>query len=184
VLRVIVLICCALQVSSVESRTTANSKKRQVAVDAVVLHSIGGPFCKRGRVAYSGAPGDARRWLQFFENHKVLGIHYVVDRQGLVLQGVAESRVANHALGWNERSIGIELVHNGDGREKLTSLQWQATQALVNRLVTKYPRINKKRVFRHSDIDSRTFDCGGVSVKQKQDPGNTFDYSRFIDSLD
>jgi len=182
-LRVMVLIYCALQVSLVESRTTANSKKRQVVVDAVVLHSISGPYCKRGRVAYSGAPGDAHRWLRFFASHKVLGIHYIVDRQGLVLKGVAENRVANHALGWNGRSIGIELVHNGDGREKFTPLQWQATKALVNRLIAKYPSVNKKRVFRHSDVDTRTFNCGGVRIKKKQDPGNTFDYSLFIDSL-
>jgi len=178
-----VLICCALQVLSVEARTTENSKKRLALVDAVVLHSIGGPFCKRGRVVYSGAPGDAQRWLQFFEGHKVLGIHYVVDRQGLVLQGIAENRVANHALGWNNRSIGIELVNKGDGKERLTPLQWRAAQALVRRLIAKYPGISKKRVFRHSDIDTRTFNCGGISVKQKQDPGNAFDYSKFVDSL-
>lgn len=183
VLRVMVLIFCVLQVSLVESRTTANSKKRHALVDTIVLHSIGGPFCKSGQVVYSGAPGDGYRWLQFFERHKVLGIHYIVDRQGLVLSGVAESRIANHARGWNGRSIGIELVNNGDGVEKLTTSQWLATQALVKQLVAKYPGIGKERVFRHSDIDTRTFVCAGVSVKQKQDPGSAFDYSKFIDSL-
>jgi len=183
-LKLIVWLCCAVQVAAVDARTTTNSKIRHSMVDAVVLHSIGGPYCKRDKVEYSRAPGDALRWRSFFERHKVLGIHYVVDRQGRVLSSVAENRIANHALGWNERSIGIELVNDGDGQDLFPQAQWLAVQKLVNGIIARHPKINANRVFRHSDIDHRIFVCGRAKIKQKQDPGKGFDYPKFVSSLD
>ena len=183
-LQLIAVCCCVMQVATVsEAKSNANSKIRPVAVDSIVLHAVGGPYCKHGRVVYSGAPGDANRWRIFFEQHKLLGIHYIVDRRGRVLSSISVDRVANHALGWNERSIGIELVNDGDGREQITNLQWSAALELVKQLIVRYPNITASRVFRHSDIDRRTFGCAGARVKQKQDPGWGFNYAKFIELL-
>ena len=182
-LKVVLLLCYILSVQTVEAKTNANSKVRNSLIDAIVLHSIGGPYCENGEVRYSGAPGDANRWRIFFERHKVLGIHYIVDRKGLVVSSIAENAVANHALGWNERSVGIELVNDGDGNDRVTRRQWLALHRLVGRLIKRYTAITVDRVFRHSDIDKRTFKCAGKEIKQKQDPGLSFDYERFVESL-
>lgn len=183
-LKIMLVIGCIAQVLVAEAKVTSNSKYRHAKIDSIILHAIGGPYCKKGKVVYSGAPGDAYRWLGFFESHKVLGVHYIVDRKGLVLSSISDERIANHALGWNDRSIGIELVNNGDGSEDIARLQLLALQGLIERLMEKYPSISKRRIFRHSDVDSRIFKCAGYKVKLKQDPGKGFDYSQFLESLD
>src|SRR4051794_16710598 len=85
----------------------------QATVHTVVIHAISGPACQNGEVVYSGAPGDAQRWKHFFEHHPFLGIHYIIDREGVLASSTPENQQANHALGFNEGTIGIELVHNG-----------------------------------------------------------------------
>jgi N-acetylmuramoyl-L-alanine amidase len=87
-----------------------SSGPRREFVDSIIIHAIGGPSWEAGRLVFSGAPGDAQRWKEFFDRHPFLGIHYVVDRDGLALASTPEVRVANHALDNNATSIGIELV--------------------------------------------------------------------------
>jgi hypothetical protein len=95
----------------------------QVNVDTIIIHAVSGPSCSGGRVVYSGAPGDAGRWKRFFDQHPFLGIHYIVDRAGTVLASTPENQVANHALGHNYRTIGIELVNDGNGVDPCTEKQ-------------------------------------------------------------
>jgi len=58
------------------------SGPRREFVDRIIVHTIGGPSCDGGKLVFSGAPGDAQRWKEFFDRHPLLGIHYVVDRDG------------------------------------------------------------------------------------------------------
>ncbi|HET9819937.1 MAG TPA: N-acetylmuramoyl-L-alanine amidase, partial [Rhodanobacteraceae bacterium] len=39
--------------------------------------------------------------------------HYYIDRDGSVVRYVPDNRMAHHTRGYNERSIGIELVNRG-----------------------------------------------------------------------
>ncbi len=165
------------------SKGNPNSKARSEVIDAIVLHAIAGPFCDKGVVKYSSARSGLLFWKDFFERHAVVGIHYIIDRDGSVVKGIEENLVANHAIGWNQRSIGIELINKGDGNESYPKIQMLSLQVLVRKLMAKYPFITVQNIVRHSDIDSRKFECGSKFVKQKQDPGDAFDYTHFINDL-
>src|SRR5262245_51647515 len=86
-----------------------NSGVSRAEIHTIIVHTVSGPSCAGGEVVYSGAPGDAARWKNFFDKHPFLGIHYIVDRAGTVVSSTPENRMANHALGNNEDTIGIEL---------------------------------------------------------------------------
>ena len=125
---------------------------------------------------FSGAPGDAARWKTFFDRHPFLGIHYVIDRDGRVEASTPDDRRANHALGASETSIGIELVHNGDGVEPFGEAQIGALIRLLADLKSRY-RVPVERIVGHGDVDSRTFTCGGRTHKGRMDPGDNFPWA-------
>ena len=131
---------------------------------------------------FSGAPGDATRWKRFFDTHPFLGIHYIVDRGGHVLTSTPEERQANHALDANAGSIGIELVHDGDGREPFGEAQITALIALLGGIVARHG-IAIERIRGHADVDTRTFTCGGVVRKGRSDPGPNFPWIRVLTAL-
>jgi len=177
------LLLQSLVIESVNAKTSTESKSRNVAVDSIVLHSIGGPYCKNAAVKYSAANGDGDRWIAFFARHRVLGIHYVVDRFGRVYAGISENKIANHTLGWNPFSIGIELVNNGDGVELYPKVQTDALIELTKGIMSRHRAISKHNIVRHSDVDHSEFSCGGVSYKRKTDPGQLFDFEYFLDKI-
>lgn len=149
---------------------------RRDTIDTIIVHAISGPSCAGGELVFSGAPGDARRWKAFFDRHPFLGIHYVVDREGEVLASTPENRVANHALDSNDTSIGIELVHDGDGEEPFEARQVEALIVLLKSIRSRY-RISIENIRGHGDVDERTFRCGGRTYKTKMDPGANFPWA-------
>lgn len=159
------------------------AKMRTASVNMIVLHAISGPECKNGKVIFSGASGDAQKWKTFFESEKDKSIHYIVDKQGAVAKSIDEDRVAWHALAHNGRSIGIELVNEGDGKDDYPKAQIDALRALVKGIRSRHPDISNKNIVRHSEIDHSTFECAGISEKRKRDPGPRFPYDEFILSL-
>ncbi len=157
------------------------AKLRSGDVTMVVIHAIGGPMCKGDKVVFTGAPGNAKKWIKYFENHDEVSIHYVVDRQGNVEAGIDEDRIAWHVYGSNSRSIGIELVNRGDGQEEYPTEQVAALVELVKKIKNRHPGIAK--IVRHSDVDQRTKPCGGKEFNRKQDPGPKFPFEAFLASV-
>jgi hypothetical protein len=158
------------------AEATTSGPRREV-VDTIIVHAISGPTCAGGRLEFSGAPGDAARWKAFFDHHPFLGIHYVVDREGVVLASTPEDRVANHALNNNDTAIGIELVHDGDGVEPFGTRQIDALIGLLRSIRSRH-HIAIENVKGHSDVDAREFSCGGSLYKTKMDPGANFPWAR------
>lgn len=154
-----------------------SSGARRTQVDSIIVHAISGPDCRRGQLVFSGAPGDAQRWKRFFDGHPFLGIHYVVDRDGVALASTPEDRVANHALANNDTTIGIELVHDGDGKEPFGARQIEALITLIKDIRTRH-KVPLENIKGHSDVDVRTFMCGGESYKKKMDPGANFPWAQ------
>lgn len=175
----LLLIGLSAQAASVVAKSTANSPERNQSVDSIILHTIGGPECIKGKVVFRSITGSALRWKRYFENHKVLGIHFIIDRNGLLESSIPTNKVANHTLGWNQRSIGVELVNRGDGKEPFSVGQIQTLVELVRILRVRYKSITPQRVLRHSDVDHTKFKCANLYVKRKQDPGFAFDYQKF-----
>jgi N-acetylmuramoyl-L-alanine amidase len=123
------------------------------------------------------------RWKSWFEQQESVSIHYLVDRDGKITKSINEDRVAWHARDYNPKSIGIELVNNGDSIEPYPEQQITALADLVRQIRARHKGISINNVIRHSDIDNRTFNCGGKKVDQKQDPGPQFPYDSFLSRL-
>jgi hypothetical protein len=87
-------------------------------IDMLVIHSTGGPSCdiRSGQPIWIGA-GTLDDNLREIEAHPRLGIHCMIDRDGAVRASVPEDEVAHHVLRPSGRSIAIELVKDGDGRD-------------------------------------------------------------------
>src|SRR3546814_4182805 len=54
--------------------------------------------------------------------------HYYIDRDGRVLQFIAPERSTHHTRGYNQRSIGIELINAGRYPNWLDSRQQAMTE--------------------------------------------------------
>jgi N-acetylmuramoyl-L-alanine amidase len=124
--------------------------------------------------------------------------HYYIDRNGQSFCFVPEDRVANHVVGYNQSSIGIELVNTGrypqwfnsDSQnpiEQYSEIQIAALKELL--IYLKEHLINLKSIARHSDLDTRTVpadDNPEILIRRRIDPGPQFpweDLVRFWQSL-
>jgi hypothetical protein len=174
--RVLIVSAVLLALLGPAEATTSGSPRRE-AVDTIIVHAISGPTCAGGRLEFSGAPGDAERWKAFFDRHPFLGIHYVVDREGVALASTPEDRVANHARDNNDSTIGIELVHDGDGEEPFAPKQIDALVRLLKSIRSRYD-VPIENIKGHSDVDVRQFSCGGTRYKTKMDPGANVPWDR------
>lgn len=118
--------------------------------------------------------------------------HYYVDRDGQVYRYVPATRVANHVRGWNEVSVGIELVNTGrypdwlDSRhqamtEPYTAAQIAALRALIAQLRGELPNLH--RIAGHEDLDTARVAASNdatQTVPRKRDPGPRFPWDAVL----
>lgn len=121
--------------------------------------------------------------------------HYYIDRDGGIHRYVPDDRIAHHTRGFNERSIGIELVNTGrypdwlDSRhqamtEAYPSAQIDALLALLRHLQTGHPGL--ARIAGHEDLDTgrvEASDDATLTVRRKLDPGPMFPWARVLQSV-
>ena len=67
--------------------------------------------------------------------------HFLVGRDGRILQLMPPDRMARHAIGLNLSAIGIENVGGVDDRDDLTPAQAEADAWLIRRLKGEFPGI-------------------------------------------
>ena len=122
--------------------------------------------------------------------------HYYVDRDGRVEEWVPADRVAHHTRGFNERSIGIELVNTGRYPDWFDSEQQCMTEAypprqvhslvgLLLRLQTGLP--NLRWIAGHEALDTGTVpatDKPDVQIRRKRDPGPLFPWDTVLTAID
>ena len=147
-------------------------------VDKVIIHTTGGPTCKNNIVVFTPS-GTVSGMKDYFEKHPTLGIHYIVGKKGEIEASIPEEQIANHALGNNQKSIGIELINKGDGKDPFPSQQIDALVHLLKGIKARWS-LDASNILRHSALDSRTFNCGGKKIKLKQDPGLAFPMKEII----
>lgn len=118
--------------------------------------------------------------------------HYYIDRDGQVYRYVPPTRVANHVRGWNDASVGVELVNTGrypdwlDTRhqamtEPYTAAQIAALRALIAQLRTQLP--NLRTIAGHEDLDTdrvAASDDPAQTVFRKRDPGPRFPWEAVL----
>ncbi len=121
--------------------------------------------------------------------------HYYIDRDGSIHVFVRPERVAHHTRGYNERSVGIELVNTGrhpdwlDSRrqemaEPYPDAQVESLVALLRRLRHDIPSL--EYIAGHEDLDRDRVpasDDPAQQVFRKRDPGPRFPWARVLDAL-
>ena len=160
-----------------------DDRPENVEPDTVVIHAISLPPGEYGgdgiidfflnRIQASAHP--------YFSNicHLRVSSHFLVRRDGTILQFVPVARRAWHAgesnfkgkNAVNDFSIGIEL--EGMENSSFESAQYESLTVLTRLLMNTYPSITLDRVVGHSDI----------AVGRKTDPGPYFDWHRFREKL-
>ena len=115
--------------------------------------------------------------------------HFYVDRDGRIEQWVPTGRVAHHVRGFNDRSIGIELVNRGrypdwyhsdrqHMQEAYPPAQIDALAGLLSDLREGLPGL--RWIAGHEALDSERVpasDRPEVMVMRKTDPGPRFPWS-------
>lgn len=110
-------------------------------IDMIVLHST--------------ASLNVQGVLAHFNNpESKVSAHYVIDTDGTVYKVVNTNDIAWHAVGYNKRSIGIELVQTPDTR--LTFQQLLSLFELLIRLLQSMPSI--KYLQAHYELSGNKID--------------------------
>src|SRR5581483_8164998 len=106
-----------------------HSSRNGARIDKIVLHCTEAPL--------------AATLTEFQKTDgRQVSAHYVIDRNGDIYQMVQDGDRANHCMGANESSIGIE--HVARETDRLTPQQAAASAALIRWLLEQYhiPRTN------------------------------------------
>ena len=119
--------------------------------------------------------------LRLIEAHPVLGIHYMIDRDGTVRASVPEAQVAHHVYRFSERSIAIELINDGDGLDPFAQAQLSALVELLHD-ISKRRGIKRDGVKRHSDLDHARLPCDRTQ-RRKVDPGAAYPHEAILDRV-
>lgn len=118
--------------------------------------------------------------------------HFYLDRDGRAEQWVPADRVAHHTRGFNERSIGIELVNRGRYPDWFDSEQQHMTEpyptgqmhsliGLLRSLAKTLPAL--RWIAGHESLDTGTVPASnapGVEVRRKRDPGPLFPWDSVL----
>jgi N-acetyl-anhydromuramyl-L-alanine amidase AmpD len=104
--------------------------------------------------------------------------HYLIDRDGTILQLAPDNVVCRHTIGFNKTAIGIENV--GRNAADLTAAQSSATADLISRLVARHPSIAYligHHEYRRTDLPHYRLlheDDRSYRFTHKVDPGPAF----------
>ena len=148
----------------------------------VVIHSTGGPTCdvQTGKPIWVKA-GVLEENMRHIEAHPTLGIHYMIGKDGSVRASVPEEQLAHHVYRFSARSIAIELVNDGDGRDIFEPAQLASLVALLGELQRRRG-ILRSGIKRHSDLDTGALPCDPTQ-RRKVDPGAAFPFEQVLDRV-
>lgn len=174
------LLTLIISASNAEARHTGSVRTQ--AIDMVVIHSTGGPTCdeKTGKPIWVGA-GTLEENLNQIEAHPILGIHYMIDRDGTVRASVPEAQMVHHVFHYSQRSIAIELINEGDGRDPFPDAQLASLVKLL-RDIKQRRGISRDGIKRHSDLDHARLSCDKAQ-RRKVDPGAAFPFESIRDRV-
>jgi len=160
-------------------------KRDTGSITALVVHTVGGPACIASTVQFrpiAKRDDDAQFWQKILKTARNEA-HYVIGRNGAAAQVMPPTDIAYHTGGINDVSIGIELVHRGDGIERFEEPQIVKLIGMIKEIRQQFPKISISNIVMHSDIDQRTCSCGGKPYHRRQDPGANFPMQRVIDAV-
>jgi N-acetylmuramoyl-L-alanine amidase len=176
------LVLLAFIFSATDAQARNTGGVRTQAIDMIVIHSTGGPTCDdaTGKPIWVKA-GQLDENMRQIEADPKLGIHYMIDRDGMVRASVPEDRVAHHVLHYSGQSIAIELINDGDGRDPFPDAQLTSLVKLL-RDIKQRRGITRDGIKRHSDLDHALLSCDRTQ-RRKVDPGAVFPYESILDRV-
>lgn len=160
-----------------------DQRPQDMTIDLLVIHCISLPPSQFGhRYVEDFFLGKLDRCAHpYFQEIAAMRVsaHLYIKRDGCVVQFVPFSLRAWHAglsqfetrERCNDFSIGIEL--EGDVDSSYTDNQYTSLASATKQIQQRYPLITKQRITGHSDI----------APQRKQDPGEFFDWSRYLQQL-
>ena len=155
---------------------------RTEVIDMVVIHSTGGPTCDAttDHPIWIGA-GTLEENIRNIEADPKLGIHYMIDRDGTLRSSVPEAKMAHHVLHYSGRSIAIELINEGNGKDPFPEAQLTTLVNLLRDIKQRHG-ITRDGIKRHSDLDHAKLPCDKTQ-RRKVDPGDAFPYKLILDRV-
>jgi len=106
---------------------------------------------------------EVRRWHTQDRGWSDIGYHYLIDRDGTVVEGRPIEKAGAHVKGHNSHSVGISLFggHGGDQddsfEEHFTPEQDRALRKLLAQLQMEYPSI--KSIRGHNAVSAKMCPC-------------------------
>ncbi|MBL8999791.1 MAG: N-acetylmuramoyl-L-alanine amidase [Phycisphaerae bacterium] len=174
------------------TRWPSTARTAGTAVDRIVVHST---FVKSKKPAeWFGKDAIFAVWRAEKDStgKPFISVHYFIDREGKVFQLVPEKEIANHAKGYNSRSVGVELAGIADEFAKeakeagasdadlaYTDAQYKALSGLLTDIKTRH---SEAKAIKHSDIYEK--DDKGEYKRRKSDPGSKFDEKKLSSKVD
>ncbi len=143
------------------------SHRHPESIDRIVIHVTEGAFW--GSV----------RWLQSPRAHA--SSHYIIARNGRIVQLVHLSDIAWHAGNWkvNSHSVGIEHEGYTYGSEGFTDAQYQSSARLAAWIARRsLLPIDRKHIIGHADVPAPGGGRGGSS--HHTDPGPHWSWRRYL----
>jgi len=168
-------------IASVKQVTSPNHDARpdNLSPEVIIIHAIslppgefGGPFIEKLFCNQL----DANDHESFHEICDLeVSAHVLIRRDGEIIQFVPLTERAWHAgesvcegrTRVNDFSIGIEL--EGCDDSPFTEIQYKVLADLTNEIISKYPKIDRNRIYGHAEI----------SPGRKTDPGPYFQWDKF-----
>jgi hypothetical protein len=151
---------------------------RSGTISLIVIHATGGPDCNPAIAFRGGTFEGIVRYLS--NNDRGVSIHYVVGRRGEVARLVPDDRLAVHLTlnphsAISERSIGIELVNDGDGNDPFPQEQILALVDLLVELLCTHG-LDSNALQGHGQLMPGQLVCNGVNTGRPRriDPGPAF----------
>ena len=156
-------------------------------IDLVVIHCTELPDLATAR--------DYGQRIHYPETGSGNSGHYYLERNGRIEQWVPLQRIAHHVRGFNERSIGIELVNNGrypdwfNSRKQVMTDTYSLPQInslvkLLLKLSSELP--NLEWITGHESLDTSQIpasDNPEILVCRKRDPGPLFPWTKLLSAI-
>jgi len=160
------------------------AKRSPSLIDMVVIHCTELPDLPMAR--------EFGEKILYQESQTGNSGHYYINRTGDIFRFVDDLRAAHHVHGYNQRSIGIELVNSGrypnwkdsrhqTFRESYLAVQIDALMHLLKKLCGQYPDL--KWIAGHEDIDKRlepATDNSSILLPRRRDPGPLFPWQKIM----
>jgi N-acetyl-anhydromuramyl-L-alanine amidase AmpD len=137
-------------------------------LDEIIVHCTATPATWRQGQTTSAKVAEVRRWHVDERGWSDIGYHYLIDRDGTVVEGRPLARPGAHVRGHNRNSIGIALFGGHGSAEtdafadNFTPAQDAALRRLLDSLRDQHKTISK--VTGHNEYAAKA--CPGFSVSE------------------